>query len=64
LLVGVRGSLDRIEIPSWAGTGSNDPRNWTACTHVFPRKDGGINVQYWFFDPYNDGPLFFDHDGD
>ena len=29
-----------------------------------PRVDGGINVQYWFFYPYNDGPLFFDHDGD
>jgi len=56
--------VDRIEIPRWARTGSDDPRDWTAYTHVFPRRDGGINIQYWFFYPYNDGPLFFDHDGD
>ena len=32
--------------------------------HVYPRTDGGINLQYWFFYTYNEGPLFFDHDSD
>lgn len=32
--------------------------------HVFPREDGGINIQYWFFYPYSNGPLLFDHDTD
>lgn len=44
--------------------GSGDPRDWVTYVHVYPRTDGGINVQYWFFYPYNDGPLFFDHDSD
>jgi hypothetical protein len=44
--------------------GSPDPRDWVTYVHVYPRIDGGINLQYWFFYPYNDGPLFFDHEGD
>ena len=32
--------------------------------HVFPRTDGGTNLQYWFFYPYNDRYGFFDHEGD
>jgi hypothetical protein len=47
-----------------ARRGSDDPREWTCYAHVYPRADGGVNVQYWFFYPYNDGPLFFDHEGD
>lgn len=49
--------------PDWHA-GSEDPRDWTTYVHVFPRPDGGISIQYWFFYPYNDGPLFFDHDHD
>lgn len=44
--------------------GSDDARDWTSYVHVFPRADGGINVQYWFYYPYNDGPLLFDHESD
>ena len=51
-------------IPAHARRGSSDPADWTAYVHVFPRADGGINLQYWFFYPYNDGPIFFDHDSD
>jgi hypothetical protein len=50
--------------PDEVRAGSPDPRDWVAYVHVYPRTDGRINVQYWFFYPYNDGPLFFDHDGD
>lgn len=44
--------------------GSDDARDWTSYVHVYPRADGGINVQYWFYYPYNDGPLLFDHESD
>jgi hypothetical protein len=44
--------------------GSSDRREWTAYTHVYPRAGGGVNIQYWFFYAYNDGPLFFDHESD
>ena len=44
--------------------GSADARDWVTYVHVYPRVDGGINVQYWFFYPYNQAPLFFDHEGD
>jgi hypothetical protein len=44
--------------------GSEDPSQWATYVHVYPRAGGGINVQYWFFYPYNDGPLFFDHEHD
>jgi hypothetical protein len=44
--------------------GSDDPRDWTCYVHAYPRADGGINIQYWFFYPYNDGPLLFNHESD
>lgn len=44
--------------------GSDDPKDWTTYVHVYPRTDGGVNIQYWFFYPYNDGPIFFDHESD
>lgn len=47
-----------------ARRGSDDPGDWTCYAHVLPRAGGGVNVQYWFFYPYNDGPLLFDHEGD
>jgi hypothetical protein len=45
-----------------AGSASQD--DWVTYVHAYPRVDGGINLQYWFFYPYNDGPLFFDHESD
>ncbi|UQA58403.1 hypothetical protein [Polyangium aurulentum] len=44
--------------------GSDRPADWVTYTYVYPRVDGGINIQYWFYYPYNDGPLFFDHESD
>lgn len=44
--------------------GSDDPEDWVTYVHVYPRVDGGISIQYWFFFPYNDGPLFFNHESD
>lgn len=44
--------------------GSDHQGDWVTYVHVYPRVDGGINLQYWFFYPYNDGPLFFDHESD
>jgi hypothetical protein len=52
------------DFPDEVRAGSADPRDWVTYVHVYPRTDGGINLQYWFFYPYNDGPLFFDHEGD
>jgi len=54
----------RAALPDVLRAGSSDPREWVTYLHVYPRADGGINVQYWFFYPYNDGFLFFDHEGD
>ncbi len=46
-------------------SGSGDPRDWVTYVHVYPRVDGGLSVQYWFFYPYNHAPLpFFNHEGD
>lgn len=53
-----------FEMPEWVRGGAPDRNDWATYVHVFLREDGGINVQYWFFYPYNDGPLLFDHDGD
>lgn len=44
--------------------GSVDPDDWVTYVHVFPRRDGGIGIQYWFFYPYSDGPMFFNHESD
>ena len=50
--------------PAAIRPGSADPRDWVTYVHVYPRTDGDINIQYWFFYTYNDGPWFFDHDAD
>ncbi len=52
----------RVPIP--ARFGSTSPKDWTTYIHVYPRSDGGTNLQYWFFYPFNDGPAFFDHESD
>jgi hypothetical protein len=52
------------DFPEEVRAGSGDPHDWVTYVHVYPRIDEGINLQYWFFYPYNDGPLFFDHEGD
>ena len=53
----------RAVLPETLRAGSRDPRDWATYLHVYPRADGGINLQYWFFYPYNGGFLF-DHDAD
>ncbi len=51
-------------IPAKVRHGSDNPADWVTYVHVYPARDGGILVQYWFFYPYNDGPLWFDHETD
>lgn len=51
-------------LPAQVHTGSSDRRDWVTYAHVYPNADGGINLQYWFFYAYSNGPLFFDHDSD
>ena len=57
-------AADRGSFPAEVRAGSADPRDWVTYVHVYPRTDGRINIQYWFFYTYNEGPLFFDHDSD
>ncbi len=47
-----------------ARPGSPDPRDWVVYGHVYPGKQGGFLVQYWFFYPFNDFYVLFDHEGD
>ena len=47
-----------------ARPGSSDPRNWVVYGHVYPAQDGGTLLQYWFFYPFNDFHVLFDHEGD
>jgi hypothetical protein len=44
--------------------GDPDPDAWPCYVRVYPRVDGGINLQYWFLYAHNDGPGIFDHDTD
>jgi hypothetical protein len=59
-----RRSPPRSDAELQARSGSEISEEWTTYVHVYPRANGGINVQYWFFYPYNEGPLFFDHEID
>jgi parallel beta-helix repeat protein len=45
-------------------SGSSDPLDWVVYGHVYPTDSGGVNVQYWFFYPYNDGVAIQNHEGD
>jgi hypothetical protein len=47
-----------------ARPGSSDPRDWVVYGHVYRGRDGGLLVQYWFFYPFNDFHVLFDHEGD
>jgi hypothetical protein len=44
--------------------GSPYPAEWKVYGHVYRNTIGGLNLQYWFFYPYNDnfGPV--NHEGD
>lgn len=44
--------------------GSTDRRDWAVYGHAYPSSSGGVYLQYWYYFPYNDGPLFFDHESD
>jgi hypothetical protein len=49
--------------------GSENKADWYTYTRVYKNNNGGINLQYWYFFPYND-PAFFlslggwEHQGD
>jgi hypothetical protein len=34
--------------------GTENMNNWTTYVRVYPNIHGGINIQYWYFFPYND----------
>jgi hypothetical protein len=57
-------SAAQAGLPVALRAGSRDPRDWATYVHVYPRTDGDVNVQYWFFYAYNERPPFFDHDAD
>lgn len=44
--------------------GSLDAADRRLYAHAYPRDGGGLVLQYWSYYPYNDGPLFFDHESD
>lgn len=44
--------------------GSADRNDWQIYGHAYPSASGGIRLQYWSYFPFNDGPLFFDHESD
>jgi len=44
--------------------GSTNPADWKVYGHVYKNALGGVNVQYWYFFPYNDGPSGFNHESD
>lgn len=47
-----------------AHPGSSYTSDWITYGHVYKNAIGGLNLQYWFFFPYNDGPSGFNHEGD
>jgi hypothetical protein len=57
-------SMLNQRLPRSVRAGSRSPEDWTTYVHVYLRTDGGINLQYWFFYPYNDGLAIFDHESD
>jgi len=45
--------------------GRADPKGWTMYGHAYPRADGGMNLQFWLYHPFNATPVFlFDHESD
>lgn len=44
--------------------GSSNPADWIVYGHAFPNASGGVNLQYWFFYPYNDNLGSFNHESD
>lgn len=44
--------------------GLSDPSRWTVYGHAYQRADRGVELQYWYYYPYNDGHLLFDHESD
>lgn len=47
-------------------SGSSNPADWRAYVHVKASKrvPGGVDIQYWFFFPYNDWVASVNHEGD
>lgn len=57
--------LTAVSEESWAGVPVADAATgWPIYTHVYPNTLGGANIQYWYFFPYNDNIIGFDHEGD
>ncbi len=50
--------------PASVRRGSRDPRDWTVYGHAYPRSDGGVELQYWFYYAFNKAAFVFDHESD
>lgn len=44
--------------------GASNHLDWRVYGHVYPHSANGLAVQYWFFYPYNNGFLTFNHESD
>lgn len=44
--------------------GSSNSADWKVYGHAYKNAYGGVNLQYWFFFPYNDAQLSFNHESD
>jgi len=44
--------------------GSDDPADWIVYGHAYLNAINGVNLQYWFFYPFNDNLGSFNHEGD
>jgi hypothetical protein len=44
--------------------GSTNPADWKVYGHAYRNSLGGVNLQYWFFYPYNDSVSVMNHEGD
>src|SRR5512146_475369 len=51
----------RLRPNTAARPGSPDPRDWIVYGHVYRGEEGALLVQYWFFYPFNDFHVLFDH---
>jgi hypothetical protein len=44
--------------------GSTNAADWKVYGHAYRNSLGGVNLQYWFFYPYNDSISTVNHEGD
>ena len=53
-----------VQVSNDSHYGASNSNDWKVYGHVYPNNFGGINVQYWFFYSFNEGPFYQHHEGD